>query len=629
MSNARIPYLMGGVLVAGFAALSILSYNALRTDVNRTSEIVFWSVIKDSTDKNVLSAYLTRYPDGMFVPAVKARMEELDKGGGTALAAAGGTIAAQIAALQAQQQAADQAAQKAAEEARAKAQAEADRILADAKAEAAKQAEFAKAEAAKQAESAKAEAAKQVEMAKAEAARAAEQAKAEQAKIEQARAEAAKQAEIAKAEAAKAAEQAKLAAAKPAPVPVPVQQAQRPAPAPTQTAAAPAPMPTPAPGASSFVIISSTADGMKKGDRVGMGQAIAVPSGTRVVLMDASGKVMTVRGPFSGTLGTSEPTAPTPRATGAFRSVSDASGLLERLGDALREQSDAPRRIGAFRGVGAAGLGLGAAPADPWTIDVSAAGHWCVAADRAVTLTRGKAAGFESITIESKPSGAKMDVPWPKSQATLQWPASVPVKNGATYELRMGATTTSIAVHMLDQKGLTSGQVALWMAEQGCQRQASAMIDSLERGLVGKLFDLEVGGDGRASASYKVGEELKLSIRSSRDAYVYCFYRDVAGEVTKIFPSQFDRTAQIGAGGAQSIPAPAWEAPMQLTGPAGASEVQCFALDRDATKDLPAEIGKPGFAVLPAKMASSLMDVFKRVPDGNVATASMPITVTE
>jgi hypothetical protein len=222
-----------------------------------------------------------------------------------------------------------------------------------------------------------------------------------------------------------------------------------------------------------------------------------------------------------------------------------------------------------------------------------------------------------------------MDVQWPKSQATLQWPASVPVKNGATYELRMGATTTSIAVHMLDQKGLTSGQVALWMAEQGCQRQASAMIDSLERGLVGKLFDLEVGGDGRASASYKVGEELKLSIRSSRDAYVYCFYRDVAGEVTKIFPSQFDRTAQIGAGGAQSIPAPAWEAPMQLTGPAGASEVQCFALDRDATKDLPAEIGKPGFAVLPAKMASSLMDVFKRVPDGNVATASMPITVTE
>jgi hypothetical protein len=663
MSNARIPYLMGGVLVAGFAALSILSYNALRTDVNRTSEIVFWSVIKDSTDRNVLSAYLTRYPDGMFVPAVKARMDELAKGGGTALAAGGGAIAAQIAALQAQQQAAEQAAQKAAEDAKAKAQEEAERILAEAKAEAARAAELAKAEQAKveqakaeaaraaelakaeaarlaeqakaeqaRIEQAKAEAARQAEMAKAEAARAAELAKAEQAKVEQAKAEAAKQAEFAKAEAAKAAEQAKLAAAaKAAPAAAPTQQAARPAAAPTPApvAAAPAPMPAPAPGTASFVIISSTADGMKKGDRIATGQSIAVPSGTRVVLMDASGKVMTVRGPFSGTLGTSEPQAPTPRATGAFRSVSDAAGLIERLGDALRDQAEAPRRIGAFRGVGAAGLGLGAAPADPWTIDVTAAGHWCVAADRAVTLSRGAGTGFESITIETKPSGARMDVPWPRTQATVQWPASVPLKNGATYDLRLGATTTSIALHMLDQKGLTSGQVALWMAEQGCQRQASAMIDSLERGLAGKLFDLEVAGDGRASANYKVGEELKLSVRSSREAYVYCFYRDVAGEVTKIFPSQFDRTAQIGGGGAQSIPAPSWEAPMQLTGPAGASQVQCFALDRDATKDLPAEIGKPGFAVLPAKMADSLIDVFKRVPEGNLATATMPITVTE
>ena len=31
---------------------------------------------------------------------------------------------------------------------------------------------------------------------------------------------------------------------------------------------------------------------------------------------------------------------------------------------------------------------------------------------------------------------------------------------------------------------------------------------------------------------------------------------------------------------------------MQLTGPAGTSEVQCFALDRDASKQLPAEIAK-------------------------------------
>ncbi|MBL8707056.1 MAG: DUF4384 domain-containing protein, partial [Rhodospirillales bacterium] len=608
MTNARLPYLMGGVLVAGFAALSIMSYNALRNDISRTSEIVYWSAIKDSTDKVVLASYLERYPSGMFAPQVKARIEDVNAG--RVMMAGGGSIAQMQAAL---------------DEAKAKAQAEAEKIVADAKAQAAKQAEMAQAEAAKQAETAKAEAAriaeaskaeaqriaeankaeqakieqaradvaKQAEMAKAEAAKAAEMARAEQAKAEQARAEAARQAEVAKAEAArqaeiakadaaaKAAEAAKVAAAasaataaaaaaktaqsQPAAKPAQTQTAARPAA--TAPAPAAAPLAVPAPGTSSLVIISSTADGFKKGDRVGTAQAIAVPSGTRVVLMDAQGKVMTVRGPFTGQLGTSEINAPTPRPTGAFRTVSDASSLLERLGDALRGGDEAPRKIGAFRGVGASGLGLGATPADPWAIDVTASGHWCVAADKAVTMTRGANTSFDSITIETKPSGAKMDVPWPAGQASLQWPASVPAKNGATYELRMGGTVTSVALHLLDQKGATPGQVALWMAEQGCQRQASAMIDSLERGLAGKLFDLEVAGDGRASAAYRVGEELKVSLRTSREAYVYCFYRDVQGEVTKIFPSQFERTAQVGS--AQSIPSPAWDSPMQLTGPAG------------------------------------------------------------
>ena len=61
MSNGRVPYLLGGVLVAGFAALSIMSFNSLRSDINRTSEIVLWSVIKESNDKNVISTCIGAY----------------------------------------------------------------------------------------------------------------------------------------------------------------------------------------------------------------------------------------------------------------------------------------------------------------------------------------------------------------------------------------------------------------------------------------------------------------------------------------------------------------------------------------------------------------------------------------
>jgi hypothetical protein len=562
----RTKLLTGGAVlaVAGVAALSLVSFVSLRNEVNRTSDVVYWTAVKDSADAALVGSYLERYPDGMFARLALARMDELKKGA-TQVADAG----------------------KAAGEMKAKAEAEAARILAAAKAEADKAAAAAKAEMAK-AEQAKSEAEKQAKLAADKAA--ADRVAAEKAMAE-AKAAADKQTQAAAAATA-AAETARARA--------------------QQQAAAPAPGAAASAGAA-FVVISSTADGLKKGDRVAPSQAISVPTGTRVVLMDGAGKVMTVRGPFNGTPGTGE-----------------SSGVIGRLSQALTQSADAPRRVGAFRGVGGSRLGGGLASGggmvDPWAIDTAQSGNWCVAAERGVTLTGGPQ-GLDSATVEMLPSGPKSDVPWPKSQASVQWPASVPVKSGATYQIRYGATTTSVTLHILERKTASPGQVALWMAEKGCSTQAAAMIDSLERGVAGRLFDVEIGGD-RAQGRYRIGEELKLSVRPSRDAYLYCFYKDVAGEVTKIFPSQYDTTARVGAG-AQPIPAPTWEAPMQLTGPAGQAEVRCFAVDKDASAQLPPEIGKPGFTVLPATVAASLMDVFKRVPEGSVATAAMPIQVTE
>ncbi len=567
----RTKLMMGGFVlaVAGTATLALVSFTTLRNEVSRTSDIVYWTAVRDSADLALVGTYLERYPDGMFAKLALARMDEL-KNSPAQLAQAG----------------------KAADAMKAKAEAEAAKIVADAKAQADRTA----------AET------------KAQADRAAAAAKAELAKAEQAKVEAERQAKLAadkaatdKAAADKAMAEAKAAADKQTVATAAAAAAAAAAKARTQTAAAPSTGSAAGAGAA-FVVISSTADALKKGDRVAPSQAISVPTGTRVVLMDAAGKVMTVRGPFNGPPGTGE-----------------SSGIIGRLSEALSQSSDAPRRIGAFRGVGK-GIGLSGGMVDPWAIDTAQSGNWCVAAERGVVMAGGPT-GADSVTVEMLPSGPKANVPWPKSQTNVQWPASVPVKNGATYQIRYGATTTSVTLHLLERKTASPGQVALWMAERGCQSQASAMIDSLERGVAGRLFDLEIGGD-RTQGSYRIGEELKLSVRPSRDAYVYCFYKDVAGEVTKIFPSQYDSSARVGAG-SQPIPAPSWEAPMQLTGPAGQSEVRCFAVDKDATAQLPAEISKPGFTVLPAQMAASLLDVFKRVPEGSIATAAMPVTVRD
>ena len=433
MNQTKLSYVFGGALVVGFAAVSILSYNSLRTDVNRMSEVMFFSAIKDSTDKTVLATYFERYPDGMFAKAVQARVDEVARGG-TMIAMAGIATAGANPGAMADMQAAVDEVQK-------KAQAEADKLIADARAEAKKTQELAQATLAK-AEAAKAETAK-LQLAKAEADKAAANAKAEAEKIATSTLAKVEQAQLA---------QTKAEQAQPAPAPKPQVAAIAPA-AQAKTTVAKTSAPS---GSAAFIVISSTADGLKKGDKVGSGDPIVVPAGERVVLMNGDGKVINVRGPFNGA----------PRG-------GEVSGLIARLSDALGSQPDAPRRVGAFRSITPVRQ---ADPVSPWTIDVTASGDWCVATDQAVTLTGAGNTGG-NITIDS--GGQKTDVAWPKGQATVTWPAGIQATNDATYQIRVNGNTTAIKLHVLDRK-VNPGLTALWMAGQGCQRQAAAMIDRLE-----------------------------------------------------------------------------------------------------------------------------------------------------
>ena len=77
----RTKLLTGGLVlaVAGVATLSVMSFTALRHEVNRTSDVVYWTAVKDSTDAALVATYLERYPDGMFAKLALTRMDELKK----------------------------------------------------------------------------------------------------------------------------------------------------------------------------------------------------------------------------------------------------------------------------------------------------------------------------------------------------------------------------------------------------------------------------------------------------------------------------------------------------------------------------------------------------------------------
>jgi biotin carboxyl carrier protein len=397
--------------------------------------------------------------------------------------------------------------------------------------------------------------------------------------------------------------------AAPPPAPAAPAPVARPAPAPEKPAEQVAALTPPAAGDAAFLVVSSTADGLKKGDAVQGGQALTLKAGTRLVLLDGAGKVLTLRGPYSGTPGGDS---------------KDGSGALGKLFSAVRDQGSQPNRgVGAFRSIG---LGQGDGAANTVAVSVNESATYCLTKGQSPVLAGG-VPETGKVTVKAIQGGQSASVTFPRV-GTPAWPASVPVKDGASYQLTGNDGVAQTVKLVVADEAPQSGQRALWMAERGCMRQAVEAAERLEReGGAQGLFDLELRTTNKPSPSYKIGESLELSVRSTREAFLYCFYVDIGGEMTKIFPSQFETGAKVDSVVPQAIPGPKWSSPMLLTGPAGTSEVRCFATDRDATAHLPPEIGKPGFTKLSAAATANLMDTFMRLPDANVATAGIAISV--
>jgi hypothetical protein len=97
----------------------------------------------------------------------------------------------------------------------------------------------------------------------------------------------------------------------------------------------------------------------------------------------------------------------------------------------LAGQSQVRRNTGAVRGSGDTAV---LRPSDVWQVDVTQTGRACVPAGRRPVLWRPVADRAVRLTITPQ-TGAAQTVNWNQGQATLAWPASVPIVDGASYQL--------------------------------------------------------------------------------------------------------------------------------------------------------------------------------------------------
>lgn len=117
-----------------------------------------------------------------------------------------------------------------------------------------------------------------------------------------------------------------------------------------------------------------------------------------------------------------------------------------------------------------------------WDIDVTQSGKMCVTNAAKVELWRPESESAVKITIRS-PEGRSEDLDWAAGKASAMWPAAVPIRPGAEYQIEWPDTGdkssfTFIAVPNTPPDLVGAAQVLI---ENGCQHQLDLLVQSASK----------------------------------------------------------------------------------------------------------------------------------------------------
>lgn len=134
-------------------------------------------------------------------------------------------------------------------------------------------------------------------------------------------------------------------------------------------------------------------------------------------------------------------------------------------------------------------------------------------------------------------------------------------------------------------------------------------------------LDLRIAGQAGALVP---GQPVRLDVRPSRDAHVYCFLQDERRRITRFFPNRFQRDSRVSARAGLQLPgAMRFEITLNTLG--ATETVACFGTEHDVLAALPAELSGADFAALPVATLDQLRQAFLAVTDGTLAQESFTL----
>ena len=137
---------------------------------------------------------------------------------------------------------------------------------------------------------------------------------------------------------------------------------------------------------------------------------------------------------------------------------------------------------------------------------------------------------------------------------------------------------------------------------------------------------LTLATPGGSNPVYQVNQSLELTAIASQDSYVYCYYQDGGGSVTRIYPNQFQPDPYVVAGRALTIPGQAGF-DIVFDRPGASEQVLCLASPSELGVRLPSQLQTPDLSPMPVRSLDDLVTAYRDLDSNRLVQARLPIRV--
>ena len=214
--------------------------------------------------------------------------------------------------------------------------------------------------------------------------------------------------------------------------------------------------------AGDLVVIESTAKAYPAGKVLKGGTTVKLGKGAKVTLISDSGKMIPLKGPYSG-------------KPGAKAGKGDPS-LTKALAGLLGSKSSGKSAIGAMRSAKRGD------PPGAWVVELGRSGTQCVRQGAVAQLWRADAKKAAKLTLKPYPKGKKASVSWKAGADSVAWPAKVAMTDGNKYLARISTSksATKVTLRVVPKSLPSDVHRVAWMADAGCKKQARRLLASLK-----------------------------------------------------------------------------------------------------------------------------------------------------